>query len=161
MRRPAKKRRPLQPDLAHQSVRVSKFINYIMERGKKNTARRIVYSAFDLIKERTKTEPLTIFEEALRNVGPITELRSRRVGGANYQIPYEVSPERKTTLAMRWIIEAASGKKGKPMGEKLADELLAAVKNEGEAIKKRENVHRMAEANRAFAHFARTHKRPV
>jgi small subunit ribosomal protein S7 len=125
-----------------------------MERGKKNAARKIVYGAFDLIKEKTKTEPLEVFEAAIQNVAPNMEIRSRRVGGANYQVPHEVRPERKLSLAFRWLIEAAKSKKGKPMSEKLSEEILAAKNNEGDAVRKRENVHKMAEANRAFAHFA-------
>ena len=115
----------------------------------------MVYSALALLKEKTKEEnPLEGFENALRNVGPMMEVRSRRVGGANYQVPREVRPERRQTLAMRWIIAAARGRKGIPMGKKLADELFAASKNEGEAVKRRENTHRMAESNKAFAHFS-------
>jgi len=125
-----------------------------MDSGKKVTARRIVHGAFDVVKEKTKEDPIIIFDAALRNVGPNLEVRSRRVGGANYQVPREVRPERKLSLSMRWIIEAARSKKGSPMHKKLADELIAASKNEGEAVKKRENTHKMAEANKAFAHFA-------
>ncbi len=154
MRRPTRKIDRLIPDQQYQSLKVEKLINYIMERGKKNVARSLVYRAFDIIKEKTKEEPLEVFELALRNVSPQVEVRSRRVGGANYQVPHEVRPERKQALAFRWIIEMAKGKKGRGMAEKLADEIMAAAKNEGEAVKKRENVHRMAEANRAFAHFA-------
>jgi len=159
MRRPTKKLTKLAPDHKYQSIKVEKFINYIMERGKKNVARTIVYGAFDILKEKLKEDPIEIFETIIRNVSPQVEVRSRRVGGANYQVPHEVRPERKLALAYRWIIEAAKGKKGKPMAEKLADELINAYKNEGEAIKKRENVHRMAEANRAFAHFALARKK--
>jgi small subunit ribosomal protein S7 len=154
MRRKITNKRPLKPDFAYGSVKVEKLINYIMERGKKNAARKIVYGAFDIIKEDSKKEPVEIYELALNNVGPLTEIRSRRVGGANYQVPHEVRPERRLALALRWMIEAAKSKKGKPMAVKLAEELIAASKNEGEAVKKRETVHRMAEANRAFAHFA-------
>jgi len=154
MRRPTRKIDRLIPDQQYQSLKVEKLINYIMERGKKNVARSLVYRAFDIIKEKTKEEPLEVFELALRNVSPQVEVRSRRVGGANYQVPHEVRPERKQALAFRWIIEMAKGKKGRGMAEKLADEIMAAAKNKGEAVKKRENVHRMAEANRAFAHFA-------
>src|SRR3989344_9364689 len=126
-----------------------------MERGKKATARKIVYESFKDIKEKTKNpNPLEIFESALKNTGPTMEARSRRVGGANYQVPREVRPGRRQFLAMKWIIKAAQSKKGKPMQDKLAEEILAAAKNEGEAIKKRENVHKMAESNKAFAHFA-------
>ena len=125
-----------------------------MKWGQKSTARRVVYQAFDEIKEKTKREPLEIFEEALRNVGPAMEVRSRRVGGANYQVPREVRPERKTALTYRWIIDAARARKGAPMHKRLAEELIAASKNEGPAVKKREDTHKMAEANKAFAHFA-------
>jgi small subunit ribosomal protein S7 len=137
------------------SVKIEKLINYVMEAGKKNTARSIVYGALEIIKEKNKEiEPLEVFELAVKNAGPLMEIRSRRVGGANYQVPREVRPERRFALAMRWIINAAQAKKGRPMREKLADELLAASKNEGEAVKKKENTHKMAEANKAFAHFA-------
>lgn len=155
MRRKVKINRPLRPDLVHQSLKVAKFINYIMTSGEKAIARQVVYGSLDKIKEKFKSEPLEVFEEALKNVGPHTELKSRRVGGANYQIPHEVNPRRRLTLAMRWIIEVARSKTGKPMSSRLAEELIAASKNEGEAIKRRDNVLRMAEANRAFAHFAR------
>ena len=159
MRRPTKKTERLSPDHQYQSLKVEKLINYIMERGKKNVARTIVYTAFDLIKTKTKEKPLEVFETALRNVSPQVEVRSRRVGGANYQVPHEVRPERKQALTFRWIIGAAKSKKGKPMAEKLADEIMSAAKNEGEAVKKKENIHKMAEANRAFAHFALARKK--
>lgn len=137
------------------SVRVEKFINSVMWDGKKSTARKVVYDALDVIKEKTKAEnPVEIFDTAIRNVGPAMEIRSRRVGGANYQVPREVRPERKQALAFRWILIAARGGKGKPMAQKLAAEIIAASNNEGSAIKKREDTHRMAEANKAFAHFA-------
>lgn len=143
------------PDIRFNSLKVEKFINCIMERGKKNTARSIVYDAFDLVKEKTKEQdPMVIFDAALNNTAPTMEVRSRRVGGANYQVPREVRPERRQSLSMRWIIGAARSKKGSEMHKKLADELIAASKNEGEAVKKRENTHKMAEANKAFAHFA-------
>lgn len=155
MRRKVKNRNVAKPDIAFNSQKVEKFINYVMERGKKNTARRIVYTAFDIIKDKEKVEnPLEVFDTALKNTGPTMEVRSRRVGGANYQVPREVRPERRNYLSMKWIIDAAKAKKGKPMAEKLSDEIILAAKNEGEAIKKRENVHKMAEANKAFAHFA-------
>ena len=154
MRRKVKNRNMVTPDPVYSSEKVSKFINCVMERGKKNAARKIVYGAFDVIKEKAKVEdPMAVFEEALRNVGPAMEVRSRRVGGANYQVPREVRPERKQALALRWIIQSASGKKGAPMNVKLADEIIAASKNEGEAVKKRENTIKMAEANKAFAHY--------
>jgi len=148
------KKRKISPDPLYQSELVSKFINQVMRRGKKNVARKIVYGAFEMVKEKTKKEPLEIFEKALENVGPSLEVRPRRVGGATYQVPMEVKEERRITLAMRWIILAAKMKKGKPMKEKLAEELIAASKNEGWAVRKKEETHRMAEANKAFAHFA-------
>jgi small subunit ribosomal protein S7 len=155
MRRAVKNRNIANPDIIFNSQKVEKFINYVMDSGKKNTARKIVYSAFDLIKEKEKVEsPIEVFDTALKNAGPTMEVRSRRVGGANYQVPREVRPERRTYLAMKWIIDAAKAKKGKPMAEKLSEEIIMAAKNEGEAIKKRENVHKMAESNKAFAHFA-------
>lgn len=161
MRRKLNFKKTLAPDLLYQSSKVAKMINYLMERGKKNAARRIVYRSFDLVKEKAKSDPLEVFNQALQNVGPMMELKSRRVGGANYQIPYEVTPERRLVLSLRWLIAAAASKKGRPMAEKLAEEIMVASRNEGEAIKKRDNVHKMAEANRAFAHFARTHKKPA
>lgn len=155
MRRKVKNRNYPNPDFVYNSTKISKFTNCIMEMGKKNAARSIVYGALDLIKEKTKSDnPLEIFENALKNAGPTLEVRSRRIGGANYQVPREVRPERRQALAMRWIIDAARSKKGKPMHIKLAEEILAASNNEGEAIKKKENTHKMAEANKAFAHFA-------
>ena len=155
MRRKLKARPKIVPDYTYDSEKVSKFINYTMQAGKKNTARTIIYDAFEIIKEKTKNpNPLEVFEAALKNTGPTMEVRSRRVGGANYQIPREVRPERRIFLSMKWIIGAARAKKGKAMAEKLAEEIIAASNNEGEAIKKRENTHKMAEANKAFAHFA-------
>ncbi|MBI2622988.1 MAG: 30S ribosomal protein S7 [Candidatus Liptonbacteria bacterium] len=143
------------PDLLHSRVDVSRFVNYVMQDGKKTTAERIVYGAFDSVKKVTGEEPLKVFEKALEHASPALEVRSRRVGGANYQVPQEVRPDRRFMLAVRWIVSAARAKKGKPMAEKLAEELIAASKNEGAAIKKKQDMHRMAEANRAFAHFAR------
>lgn len=155
MRRPVKNRNQVSPDLKFNSLRVEKFINSVMWDGKKSTARQVVYDAFDIIKEKTKNEnPLEVFETAIRNVGPAMEIRSRRVGGANYQVPREVRPERKQALAYRWILIAARGGKGKPMAEKLAAEIISASNNEGSAVKKREDTLKMAEANKAFAHFA-------
>jgi len=147
-------KQPVFPDSVYNDVVVAKLINQIMEQGKKNAARKIVYGAFDIIKEKSKKEPLEVFEKALENAAPLLQVRSRRVGGATYQVPMEVKQEKRISLAMRWILSAANAKKGKPMREKLADELLAAYKNEGAAVKKKEDTHRMAEANRAFAHFA-------
>jgi small subunit ribosomal protein S7 len=155
MRRKVTNRNIVKPDHSFNSQKVGKFINYIMIRGQKATARKIVYDALEDVREKAKVEDvMEIFDTALKNTGPLTEVRSRRVGGANYQIPREVRPERRSYLSMKWIIEAARSKKGKPMHEKLADEILLAYKNEGEAVKKRENTHKMAEANKAFAHFA-------
>lgn len=154
MRRPVKNRNIAGPDTKYNSVKVEKFINSLMWDGKKSTARKVVYDAFDIIKEKTKQEPLELFETAIRNVGPAMEIRSRRVGGANYQVPREVRPERKQALAYRWILLAARGAKGKPMAQKLATELISAANNEGSAIKKKDDTHKMAEANKAFAHFA-------
>lgn len=155
MRRKIKKRKEIKKDSVYESVKLAKFINYIMRDGKKTIAREVVYLAFDEIKEKTKTDkPAVLFETALDNVGPNMEVRSKRVGGANYQVPVEVRPERRLALSMRWIIDSAKSKKGSPMYKRLADELILASKNEGEAIKKKENVHKMAEANKAFAHFA-------
>lgn len=154
MRRKIKIKRELKPDLVYNSLKISKFINYVMEEGKKNVARSIVFDCMNKVKEIAKVEnPLEVFELALKNTTPAMEVRSRRVGGANYQVPREVRPERKQSLSMKWIIEAARSKKGKPIADKLADEIISASKNEGEAVKKRENVHKMAEANKAFAHF--------
>lgn len=155
MRRKLNIKRELRPDITFQSIKLGKFTNYIMESGKKTIARGIIADCMNQIKEKAKVEnPLEVFEAALKNTAPQMEVRSRRVGGANYQVPREVRPERKQALSMKWIIEAARSKKGKPIAEKLADEIIAASKNEGEAIKKRENMHKMAEANKAFAHFA-------
>ncbi|MEK7621911.1 MAG: 30S ribosomal protein S7 [Patescibacteria group bacterium] len=160
MRRKIKNIHEATPDDRYQSLKVAKMINYLMHRGQKATARQVAYDAFDQIKTETKQEPLEVFEEALKNAGPHTELRSRRVGGANYQIPHEVSSKRRLALSLRWLLEAARSKKGAPMSRRLADQLILASKNDGEAVKKKENVHKMAEANRAFAHFARTAHRP-
>jgi len=147
-------KRDLTPDPKYNSTLIAKFINYIMQRGKKTIAQSIVYGAFDIIKEKTKQDPLTVFDAAMKNVAPILEVKSKRVGGANYQVPIEVRGDRRISLAMRWLIGAASSKKGKPMKVKLATELMEASVNQGDAVKKRADVHRMAEANRAFAHFA-------
>lgn len=155
MRRKLNIKREIKPDATYQSVKLGKFTNYVMESGKKTTARAIIADCMVNIKEKAKVEnPMEVFELALKNTAPAMEVRSRRVGGANYQVPREVRPSRKDALSMKWIIEAARSKKGKPIAEKLADEIIAASKNEGEAVKKRENVHKMAEANKAFAHFA-------
>lgn len=149
----APKRKRL-PDYKYTSIMISRFINQIMRRGKKSVAEKVVYSAFDFIQEKTKNDPLSVFEQAMKNVAPSVEVRSRRIGGANYQIPVEVRGDRKEALAFRWIIGAARSKKGKPMHERLGLEIIDAAQKQGDAIKKKEDVHRMAEANRAFAHFA-------
>ncbi len=155
MRGKVKNRNMVQPDFTYNSRDLSKFMNYVMERGKKNTARGIVYGALTEVKEKLKViNPIEIFDLAIQNVGPIMEVRSRRIGGATYQVPRELNPNRRLALAMRWIVSAARSKKGSPMAQKLAAEIISASKNEGEAIKKRDNTHKMAEANRAFAHFA-------
>lgn len=155
MRRKVKNRNIVEAEQAYNSVKLAKFINYIMLDGKKTTAQKVVYGAFEVIKEKTKNpNPLEVFDLAIKNAGPLTEVRSRRIGGANYQVPREVRPERRLALAMRWITDAARSKKGTPMHIRLADELIAASKNEGASVKKREDTHKMAESNKAFAHFA-------
>lgn len=147
-------RKELKPDLKYNSVVLAKFINNVMKDGKKTVAEKVVYDSLDILKKKTGKDPMDVFDKALKNVAPLLELKSRRIGGANYQVPIEVRPNRKVILSIRWIIEVASKKKGKAMSEKLADEFLQAYNGEGEAMKKRINVHKMAEANKAFAHFA-------
>ena len=140
--------------MKYNSTKVEKFINSVMWDGKKSTARKVVYDAFDIVQEKTKAESaLEVFETALRNVGPAMEIRSRRVGGANYQVPMEVRPDRRRALAIRWIVAAARKRGENTMTEKLAGELLDASSNRGAAVKKREDTHKMAEANRAFSHY--------
>jgi small subunit ribosomal protein S7 len=146
------RRRP-QPDAKFGSVLVQVMINKVMRDGKKSTAERIVYDAMDLIAQRTKEEPRQVFEQALRNAMPVLEVRPRRVGGATYQIPLEVRPARQTSLAMRWVLGAARGRSGRPMADRLATELVDAYREQGTAIKKRDDTHRMAEANKAFVHY--------
>lgn len=147
-------KRKIDPDPKYNNTNVAKFINFLMLDGKKSVARGIVYGAFDIIEEKTKKHPVEVFEAAMKNIAPSVEVRARRIGGANYQVPMEVRPDRKFALAGRWVLEATRAGKGKPMTVKLANELMAAIENEGEAYKKKEEMHRMAEANRAFAHFA-------
>ena len=154
MRRKRKFTREIIPDVKYSNVAIAKFINYVMRKGKKSTAQKVVYRAFDTIEKKYQQDPLAVFDLAMKNASPQMEVRPRRIGGATYQVPREVRPGRKMALTYRWIIAAARSKKGKPMHEKLAEELLAASKNEGAAIKKRMDMHRMAEANKAFAHFA-------
>ncbi|MEO8458029.1 MAG: 30S ribosomal protein S7 [Chloroflexota bacterium] len=141
------------PDAKYNSTLVQTMINKVMYAGKKSTAERIVYDAMDLVGQRTKEEPRQVFEQAMRNAMPILEVRPRRVGGATYQIPLEVRPARQTSLAMRWILSAARGRSGRPMSERLATEIIDAYREQGTAIKKREDTHRMAEANKAFVHY--------
>ena len=148
-------KRKIKSDPKFNNTNVAKFINYIMERGKKTIAQNVFYDAMEIIAKETKQEPVAVFELAMKNVSPQLEIRTKRVGGANYQIPFPVRGDRKFALASRWILGAARDKKGKRMAEKLAEELVAASKNEGTAVRKREDVQRMAEANKAFAHFAR------
>lgn len=153
MRRRRAEKKLLPPDAIYNEVLVTKLINYVMKRGKKNVARNLVYGAFDLIKEKTQKNPVDVFLKAVSNVQPMIEVRSRRIGGATYQVPTEVRPERRVALALRWIINYARERKDKSFANKLAAEILAAYNNEGAAIKKKEDTHRMAEANKAFAHF--------
>ena len=153
MRRKKKIKRVPSPDAVYNNTMVAKFINQVMKKGKKTIARKIVYGAFNIIKSKTQKEPLEVFDLAIKNASPLLEVKPKRVGGATYQVPREVKGDRKITLAFRWIIGAAKSKRGKPMREKLAEELINAANNEGAAIKKKIDTHRMAEANRAFAHF--------
>jgi small subunit ribosomal protein S7 len=152
--KPATKR-TIKPDEKFNREDVAKFINYIMQRGKKTVAKGIVYEAFDIISEKTKSDPLEVFTAAIKNVSPSVEIKGRRVGGANYQVPMAVRPERSYALGCRWLIDAANARKGQRMAFKLAGELMAAAAGEGNAMKKKQDTYRMAEANRAFAHFSR------
>lgn len=154
MRRRKAEPREINPDRKFGSVLVSKFINHVMLEGKKAVAEKIVYSALAEAEKKAAKPALEIFETAVKNASPLMEVKSRRIGGANYQVPREVRGERRITLAFRWILEAARNGKGSPVSKRLASELLAAAKNEGAAVKKKLDTHRMAEANRAFAHFA-------
>lgn len=154
MRRKRNFKRNFEPDIIHGKVEFTRFINYLMERGKKSVAERNFYKSLDIIKERTKKDSMEVVEAAIRNASPLLEVKSRRIGGANYQVPQEVRGERKFALVCRWIIGAARARKGKPICEKLADEFISAANNEGAAIKKKLDTHRIAEANRAFAHFS-------
>lgn len=155
MRRPVKNRNIVGTDITYGSTRLEKFINSIMWSGKKTVARGIVYEALKIVQKKESIEnPMEIFDAALKNAGPLVEVRSRRIGGANYQVPREVRNERRIALAMRWIIESARARKGVPMAEALADEFIQASKGEGNAVKKKKDTHKMAESNKAFAHFA-------
>ncbi len=148
-------KRQIEADPKYASTDLAKFIRYIMHDGKYATAMRVMYGALDRVSEVAKKDPLVVFDEAIKNVGPTLEVRSKRVGGANYQIPFPVRVERRFFLASKWIIDAARARKGAAMATKLSDELMGAAKGEGSAVKKRQDVNRMAEANKAFAHFAR------
>ena len=153
MRRYKPPKREIAPDDKYGSVEVAMFVNRLMKGGKKSTAYRIMYTALDLIEERTKRDPVEVFQQALKNVTPVIEVKPRRVGGSTYQIPVEVLPHRRASLAMRWLLEAARSRSGKSMAEKLAGEIMDASQGQGVTIKKKEDTHRMAEANRAFAHY--------
>lgn len=154
MRRKRNYKRSIAPDHKYNDAQVAKFINNLMHDGKKSVAESVVYNAFEIVAKKSKKEPLDVFKEALKNCSPTVEVKSRRIGGANYQIPREVYGDRKITLAMRWIIDASRKKSGKQMQENLAEELLAATKNEGSAIAKKLETHKIAQANKAFAHFS-------
>ncbi len=153
MRKKSASKRIIEPDPKYNDVLVAKFINSVLKRGKKHLARRIVYDAIDIIEQKTKTPGIDTFKKAVNNVKPILEIRARRVGGATYQIPTEVRPDRSIALAIRWLITYATERKDKSLSLKLASEFIAAAGNEGNAVKKKEDTHKMAEANKAFAHF--------
>lgn len=153
MRKKRAEKKYLKPDPKFNDILVSKFMNYIMLHGKKSTARTIIYDSFDIIEQRTKKPALEVFKKAVQNVQPLVEVRSRRVGGATYQVPMEVRPERRVALAFRWIKNYARDRKDKSMALKVAAELIAAANGEGSSVKKKDDTHRMAEANKAFAHF--------
>ncbi len=153
MRRAKPERREILPDIRYKSVNVQTMVQHVLKRGKKSVAIGVVYGAMDLIKERTEKNPLDVFEGALKNVSPVMEVRPRRVGGATYQVPMEVSSDRRTTLAIRWILVAARERSGKSFPDKLAGELIDAFNETGAAIRKRDETHKMAEANRAFSHY--------
>jgi small subunit ribosomal protein S7 len=153
MRRYKPPKRKIQPDDKYGSVEVAMFVNRLMKGGKKSTAYKVMYTALDLIEERSHRDPIEVFQQALKNVTPAVEVKPRRVGGSTYQVPVEVLPHRRTTLAMRWLLEATRGRSGKSMAEKLAAEIMDASQGQGATIKKKEDTHRMAEANRAFSHY--------
>jgi len=155
MRRKRKIKKEIQTDPKYDNTLVAKFINHLMKDGKKSVAQKVFYDAFDIIGKASKgKDPLEVFDEAIKNTSPLVEVKTRRIGGAHYQVPREVRGERRITLAIRWILQAARTKKGKPMSQKLAEELIDASKNTGLAVKKKEDTHRIADANKAFAHFA-------
>ena len=153
MRRRRPERREILPDPVYKDLSISKFINFLMKGGKKGVAEKIFYNSLDIIKQKTKSDGVKIFEKAIENASPMVEVKSRRVGGATYQVPIEVPKSRKFFLASHWLINSATSRSGKPMSERLATEFISASNNEGGAIKKKEDTHRMAEANKAFAHF--------
>jgi small subunit ribosomal protein S7 len=153
MRRNRAEHRPVTPDPRYHSETVARFVNSVMERGKKSLATRVVYGAFELVEERTKRPAMEVFEEALKNATPLVEVKPRCVGGATYQVPVEINANRRLALAMRWLIDSATRRSGRNMAARLAGEIMDAARNEGSTIKKREDTHRMAEANQAFAHF--------
>lgn len=153
MRRTKPEKRVVEPDIRFNNVNLQVLINHVLAKGKKSTASRIVYDAMDIIGEKTKKDPVEVLEAAFKNVGPVMEVRPRRVGGATYQVPMEVEPGRKLTLAIRWILAATNSRAGKSFAEKLSAEIMEAANNQGAAIKKKEETHKMAEANRAFSHF--------
>lgn len=155
MRRRRPEKRQILPDPVYKDLGVAKFINYLMERGKKGVAEQIFYDSMEIIKSKTKTDGIKIFQEAIKNSTPLLEVKSRRIGGATYQVPIEVPKHRQYFLASHWLISAAQGRGGRPMADRLAVELISAANNEGGAIKKKDDTHRMAEANKAFAHFGR------
>lgn len=154
MRRKRNIKRTIQPDYKYGSAVAAKAINYLMKGGKKTVAQKILYGCFDIINKKTGKEPLEVFELAVKNTSPLVEIKSKRIGGANYQVPREVRGERKLALSLRWLIQISRAKKGKPMAQKFAEEILLAANNEGAAVKKRQDTQRMAEANKAFAHLS-------
>ena len=154
-RRRRAERREVPPDAQYNNQELARFINRVMQRGKKTTAQRIIYSAFDIIREESSRDPLEIFQQAIRNATPIVEVRPKRVGGATYQVPTELRRGRSEALAMRWLIRGARARKGMPMRRGLAQELMDASRGEGPAVRRKEELHRMADANRAFVHYRR------
>ncbi|MBN1678944.1 MAG: 30S ribosomal protein S7 [Anaerolineae bacterium] len=152
-RRNSPPKRKVEPDVKYNNVHISMFVNRMMTGGKKSTARRVIYDAFEIMEERAKRDPVELFEQALRNATPILEVKPRRVGGSTYQVPVEVEPARALSLAMRWLLQGSRSRGGRSMAEKLAAEFMDAAQGQGSAIKKKEDTHRMAEANRAFAHY--------
>jgi len=153
MRRTKPEKRIVEPDVRFNNLNIQVLIHHVLKKGKKSTATRIVYDAMDIIEDKLKKDPVEVLELALKNVGPVMEVRPRRVGGATYQVPMEVDPQRRLTLAIRWLMSATRSRTGKSFAEKLAAELMEAAENQGSAIRKKEETHKMAEANRAFSHF--------